>query len=52
VRLSDQAGSKYDPAKVRKYWKRIAPEMAALIPVEGRAAQIGDIAVVDFLKGW
>lgn len=39
---------KYDPAKVEKVLEENRSEMAALIPVEGRAAQIGDIAVVDF----
>ncbi|WP_250124631.1 trigger factor [Chroococcidiopsis sp. CCMEE 29] len=39
---------KYDPANVEKVLEENRSEMAALIPVEGRAAQIGDIAVVDF----
>ncbi|WP_016951410.1 trigger factor [Anabaena sp. PCC 7108] len=39
---------KYDPAKVDDVLNKERQEMATLIPVEGRAAQIGDIAVVDF----
>lgn len=39
---------KYDPAKVDQLLEENRTELAALIPVEGRAAQLGDIAVVDF----
>jgi trigger factor len=39
---------KYDPSRVETVLEENRSEMATLIPVEGRAAQIGDIAVVDF----
>ena len=39
---------KYDPSRVEKVLEENRSEMATLIPVEGRAAQIGDVAVVDF----
>ncbi|MBD2449547.1 trigger factor [Nostoc sp. FACHB-152] len=39
---------KYDPAQVDSVLEKERQEMATLIPVEGRAAQIGDVAVVDF----
>ncbi|MBD2293277.1 trigger factor [Anabaena sphaerica FACHB-251] len=39
---------KYDPTKVDTVLDKERQQMATLIPVEGRAAQIGDIAVVDF----
>ncbi|AFZ60885.1 trigger factor [Anabaena cylindrica FACHB-243] len=39
---------KYDPTRVDDVLDKERQEMATLIPVEGRAAQIGDIAVVDF----
>lgn len=39
---------KYDPASVDKTLEEQRSQMATLIPVEGRAAQMGDIAVVDF----
>ncbi len=39
---------KYDPERVDKVLENERQQMATLIPVEGRAAQIGDIAVVDF----
>ncbi|MBH8576456.1 trigger factor [Nostocaceae cyanobacterium CENA369] len=39
---------KYDPTQVEKVLEKERQEMATLIPVEGRAAQIGDVAVVDF----
>jgi len=55
VKLSQYSGFqvqaeevKYDPANVEKVLEENRSEMAALIPVEGRAAQIGDTAVVDF----
>ncbi|WP_392531947.1 trigger factor [Nostoc sp. C117] len=39
---------KYDPERVESSLEKERQELATLIPVEGRAAQIGDIAVVDF----
>jgi trigger factor len=39
---------KYDPTRVDDVLDKERQELATLIPVEGRAAQIGDIAVVDF----
>ncbi len=39
---------KYDPASVEKVIEENRQEMATSIPVEGRAAQMGDVAVVDF----
>lgn len=39
---------KYDPSSVEKVLEENRSERAALIPVEGRAAQMGDVAVVDF----
>jgi trigger factor len=39
---------KYDPERVDGTLDKERQELATLIPVEGRAAQIGDIAVVDF----
>lgn len=39
---------KYDPTQVEKVLEKERQEMGTLIPVEGRAAQIGDVAVVDF----
>ncbi|MGM3306705.1 trigger factor [Anabaena sp. WFMT] len=39
---------KYDPTRVDDVLDKERQEMATLVPVEGRAAQIGDIAVVDF----
>ncbi|WP_413174600.1 trigger factor [Anabaena azotica] len=38
----------YDSTKVDTVLDKERQQMATLIPVEGRAAQIGDIAVVDF----
>ena len=38
----------YDPERVENTLDKERKELATLIPVEGRAAQIGDIAVVDF----
>lgn len=47
--LSVQAEeSKYDPERVNEVLERERASMATLIPVEGRAAQLGDVAVVDF----
>jgi len=39
---------KYDPTQVENTLNKERQELATLIPVEGRAAQIGDVAVVDF----
>ncbi|MBD6614958.1 trigger factor [Komarekiella sp. 'clone 1'] len=39
---------KYDPTQVESVLNKEREELATLIPVEGRAAQFGDIAVVDF----
>ncbi|AFY35201.1 trigger factor [Calothrix sp. PCC 7507] len=39
---------KYDPARVDEVLEKERQELATLIPVEGRAAQIGDVAVLDF----
>ncbi|QLE56905.1 trigger factor [Nostoc sp. TCL26-01] len=38
----------YDSARVEEVLEKERQELATLIPVEGRAAQIGDVAVVDF----
>ena len=39
---------KYDPEQVDLVLEKERQKMATLIPVEGRPAQIGDVAVVDF----
>lgn len=39
---------KYDPASIEKVIEENRREMATSVPVEGRAAQMGDVAVVDF----
>jgi trigger factor len=39
---------KYDPEQVENFLAERQKENATLIPVEGRAAQQGDVAVVDF----
>ncbi len=39
---------KYDPERVDKILEGEREQRATLIPVEGRAAQLGDVAVVDF----
>jgi trigger factor len=39
---------KYDPTRLEDTLNKEREELATLIPVEGRAAQFGDIAVVDF----
>ncbi|AFY48836.1 trigger factor [Nostoc sp. PCC 7524] len=39
---------KHDPNRVDEVLEQERQQMATLIPVEGRAAQIGDVAVVDF----
>ncbi|HIK06926.1 MAG TPA: trigger factor [Trichormus sp. M33_DOE_039] len=38
----------YDSSRVDEVLDKERQQMATLIPVEGRAAQIGDVAVVDF----
>lgn len=55
VQLSNYTGwslkveeGKYDPASVDKFLEDRRKEQATLVPVEGRAAQMGDVAVVDF----
>lgn len=39
---------KYDPASVEKAIEENRQEMATSVPVEGRTAQMADVAVVDF----
>ncbi len=39
---------KYDPSQVEKVLEENRAERATLIPVEGRSAQMSDVAVVDF----
>ncbi len=39
---------KHDSSRVDEVLEQQRQELATLIPVEGRAAQIGDVAVVDF----
>ncbi|MBW4555717.1 MAG: trigger factor [Trichormus sp. ATA11-4-KO1] len=39
---------KYDSSRIDEVLEKEREELATLIPVEGRAAQIGDVAVVDF----
>ena len=39
---------KYEASSIEKILEENRTEMATLIPVEGRGAQIGDVAVVDF----
>ncbi len=41
--------AKYDPAQVDEFIDERRSQMATLIPVEGRAAQLGDVAIVDFV---
>ncbi len=55
VQVSDYTGLqlkaeevKYDPQRVEQVLDGERQQMATLIPVEGRAAQLGDVAVVDF----
>lgn len=40
---------KYDPAQVEKVLEEQRQRQATLIPVEGRPAQLGDVALVDFV---
>ncbi|MEL7501275.1 MAG: trigger factor [Cyanobacteria bacterium J06554_6] len=56
VTLSDYTGLsvqaeevKYNPEKIQETLDRYAENMAALVPVEDRPAQEGDVAVVDFV---
>jgi len=42
---------KYDPERVEKVLEENRQERATLIPVEGRAAQMGDVVIIDF-KGY
>ena len=39
---------KYDPAKVDKYLEERRLQSATLVPVEGRAAQEGDVVLIDY----
>jgi trigger factor len=39
----------FDPTEVDKFLAQRRTENATLIPVEGRAAQIGDVAVADYI---
>ena len=39
---------KYDPSRIETVLEENRTEMATLIPVEGRTAQLGDVAIVDF----
>ncbi|MEO0758997.1 MAG: trigger factor [Cyanobacteria bacterium J06648_16] len=56
ITLSDYTGLsvqaeevKYNPEKIQETLDRYAENMAALVPVEDRPAQEGDVAVVDFV---
>lgn len=40
--------AKYDPAQVDQVLEKYRADKATLIPVEGRAAQLGDVALIDF----
>ncbi|MDV2991596.1 MAG: Trigger factor [Chroococcidiopsis sp. SAG 2025] len=42
---------KYDPERVEKVLEENRQERATLIPVDGRAAQMGDVVIIDF-KGY
>jgi trigger factor len=55
VKISQYAGlqvkaeeAKYDEAQVEEVLAKYRSDKAALIPVEGRPAQLGDVALVDF----
>ncbi|MGD1803932.1 trigger factor [Dapis sp. BLCC M126] len=39
----------YDPAQVDEFLEERRSQIGTLIPVEGRAAQLGDVAIVDFV---
>ncbi|MFM7365496.1 MAG: trigger factor [Cuspidothrix sp.] len=39
---------KYDPAQIDNIIEEQRQKLAALVPVEGRAAEINDVAVIDF----
>ncbi len=41
--------AKYDPAQVDEFLEERRSQMGTLIPVEGRAAELGDVAIVDFV---
>ncbi|MGB3510114.1 MAG: trigger factor [Microcoleaceae cyanobacterium] len=41
--------AKYDPAQIDEFIEERRSQMGTLIPVEGRAAQLGDVAIVDFV---
>lgn len=41
--------AKYDPAQIDAFIEERRSQMATLIPVEGRAAKLGDVAIVDFV---
>ncbi|MDJ0515793.1 MAG: trigger factor [Trichodesmium sp. MO_231.B1] len=41
--------AKYDQAQVDEFLEERRSQMGTLIPVEGRAAQLGDVAIVDFV---
>lgn len=56
VKLSDYKGLEikaeeilYNPEQVDKFLEEQRQEQATLIPVEGRAVQFGDVAVVDYV---
>ncbi len=38
----------YDPARVDEFLEEQRAEQATLVPVEGRAAQFGDVAILDY----
>jgi len=40
--------AKYDPGQVDEFLEERRSQMGTLIPVEGRAAELGDVAIVDF----
>ncbi len=55
IKLSEYTGLqakaeeiKYDPAQVDTVIEAQREKLATLVPVEGRAAEIGDVAVIDF----
>lgn len=41
--------AKYDPAQIDEFIEERRSQIGTLIPVEGRAAQLGDVAIVDFV---
>jgi trigger factor len=55
IKLSEYTGLqakaeeiKYDPAQVDSLIEAQREKLATLVPIEGRAAEIGDVAVIDF----